>query len=241
MGMVSRERRNLAVDVNGHGFAENWFKLLEKFSVEKVYPAGATIYMEGDIGENLYFIKNGTVKLTKTSDDGTALTFNYFYPNDVFGEFDLIQNARYTFSTKAMTWVRLGAIRQKDLEWLIYHNGEFALNYTKWLSYRQKYTQLKLRDLLFHGKNGALASTLVRAANTYGVKEGEHLLITRKMTHNELAELIGATRETVNRMLSKLKKGGLIDYENGRISILDLQGLKAICHCEECPLEICRL
>ncbi|MFP3490515.1 helix-turn-helix domain-containing protein, partial [Staphylococcus sp. SIMBA_130] len=82
--------------------------------------------------------------------------------------------------------------------------------------------------------HGALASTLIRIANTYGIEEGDTIRMTTKFTNTEIADLIGATRETVNRMLNQLKKDHIIAYENGTIMIKDLEQLKAICHCEGC-------
>lgn len=117
----------------------------------------------------------------------------------------------------------------------------FSIEFTKWVSYSQQLIQTKLRDLMFFGKNGALASAIIRMTNTYGMQKDGKWEITKKITHDEIACLIGTPRETVTRMLSQLKKDGLIQNEKGYINVIDLAGLRSICRCEDCPLHVCRL
>ena len=100
---------------------------------------------------------------------------------------------------------------------------------------------MKLRDLLLYGKNGALAAILIRISNTYGINKNDKIVISKRFTNIELAKLIGATRETVSRLLTGFKQDGLIHYNYGNIEILNVNGLKEINQCENCPLEICRL
>ncbi|UUZ85022.1 helix-turn-helix domain-containing protein [Paenibacillus sp. P26] len=102
-------------------------------------------------------------------------------------------------------------------------------------------TQTKFRDLMMFGKPGALCSLLIRLNNSYGEACGKHHRIAVKMNNTEMAEMIGATRESVNRMLSEMKKEDVIDMESGHVIIKDLDYLRDVCHCENCPKDICRL
>ncbi len=102
-------------------------------------------------------------------------------------------------------------------------------------------TQTKFRDLMMFGKPGALCSTLIRLCNSYGVQRDDGIYISSKQTHTDLAEMIGATRESVNRMLNDLKTRGVLSYEHQHLVIHDLNYLRDICHCENCPKDICRM
>ncbi|WP_231571063.1 Crp/Fnr family transcriptional regulator [Gordoniibacillus kamchatkensis] len=114
----------------------------------------------------------------------------------------------------------------------------------KWMSLQHRTTQSKFRDLMLFGKPGALASTLIRLCNSYGVATKDGIRIDAKLTNTELADFIGATRESVNRMLSDLKKDGIIDMSGGHLVVKSLAELKSICQCPSfpaCPREICRI
>ena len=77
----------------------------------------------------------------------------------------------------------------------------------KWMGIHHRITQTKFRDLMMYGKPGALTSTLIRLSNTYGQHQADDtILINKKITHTDLSNMIGATRESVNRMLSDLRK-----------------------------------
>lgn len=219
----------------------NGFTQLSKYMKTRSFNKNTAIYCEGDALNHLYYVKEGSVKVSKVSDDGKDLILNYFFPGDLFGEYRLNGDQLATFSAEAVEDCKIGILSFEDLNNCISQHGELGLSFSEWLSKMQWFTQLKLRDILFHGKNGALASTLIRAANTYGLREGERIIISQKMTNYDLANLIGATRETVNRLMSQFQKDGLVDVHNSRISIINLKKLQKICHCEHCPLAICRL
>lgn len=220
--------------------SENFLKL-KGIMYEHYVPKGSCVFWEGDPADKLYYLQSGAVRLKKMTDDGKDLALYYFREDDLFGEFDQTSNGLCTFSAEAISDCTIGIIQQQDLEVLLWQHGDLALDFMKWMGYMQRFTQLKLRDLMFYGKTGALASTLIRISNTYGKRHGNTIHIIERFTNTELASLIGATRETVNRMLGQMKKSKLISYEDGKIIILDLDSLKEICHCEECPAHICRL
>lgn len=238
---IAKNAKHLIVESNTTQFSETNFTKLENIMNEKHFKTNSRVFYEGDACDNLYYVKEGVVKISKVSDNGSDLTLHYFYPGDLFGEFNPNQDKYATFSAEAVTNCTIASISQTDLEQLLSNDGQLALEFSKWLSHMQWYIQLKLRDLLFHGKNGALASFIIRAANTYGISDGDKIHIAKRFTNIEIANMISATRETVNRMLTKLKNDELIEYGQGRITILNLKELKKICHCEECPLGICRL
>lgn len=239
MAQLAKVKETVAVEPNTSNF--RGFEKLKAIIHDKRFTKKSAIYCEGDPCEYLFFIKKGTVKLSKVSDDGMDLTLHFFYPGDLFGEYNGADQHPANFFAEAVTDCTIGCIHQEELNAYMAQDGDLAVEFSKWLSGMQWYTQIKLRDILFHGKNGALASTLLRAVNTYGVELDGAIHITRKFTNYELANLIGATRETVNRMLSQFQKDGLIDHVNGRLTILNVEELKKICHCEGCPLSICRL
>jgi CRP/FNR family transcriptional regulator len=204
-------------------------------------PAGTHLYWEGDPTDKLFYIKRGRVKITKATDDGKQLIMYMFQTGDMFGELETFHTATHNFNAETAEDSVIGIIQQKDLEVLLWQHGDFALEFIKWLTQIHRITQTKFRDLMMFGKPGALCSMLIRLSNTYGKPFGDGILITTRLTNNELAEMIGATRESVNRMLSDLRKQDVIDYHNSLIVIKDPMYLRDLCHCENCPGTICRV
>lgn len=202
---------------------------------------GAHVFQEGDQADNLYFIHSGRVKLTKFTEDGKEYMMSLFHSGDLFGQVDPFEDSKHIYSAIATDYCELGIIQREDLEVLLWQNGDLAIDFMKWMGYMHRLTQTKFRDLMMYGKPGALCSTLIRLANSYGHTTQDGIQIALKLTNSELADYICSTRESVNRMLSELKKVGAISMHDGIITITDLKHLQGICRCETCPVELCRI
>ena len=227
---------------NSFLFSQENMDRLKDLMIDEELAKDSYLFNEGDRSDSLYFIKEGAVKLTRVTDDGKDLTLYYYQAGDIFGEFGEIPAASHqAFSAIATCDCKIGVLNREDLEIAIWQYSDLGIDFINWVSHMNRFTQLKLRDLMFFGKLGALASTLIRIANTFGMENEDAIFISEKFTNQELASMIGSTRETVNRMLSQLKKEGIIHYENGKLVILDIGYLRQICHCEGCPKHICRL
>ncbi len=226
---------------NSFLFSQENMDRLKDLMIDEELAKDSYLFNEGDKSDSLYFIKDGAVKLTRVTDDGKDLTLYYYQTGDIFGDFGDTPTLYQTYSAIATCDCKIGVLNRRDLEIAIWQNSDLGIDFINWVSHMNRFTQLKLRDLMFFGKLGALASTLIRIANTFGQEKENAIYIYEKFTNHELASMIGATRETVNRMLSQLKKDDIIHYENGKLVILDIGYLRQICHCEGCPRHICRL
>ncbi|KAF4325219.1 hypothetical protein G195_001314 [Phytophthora kernoviae 00238/432] len=162
-------------------------------------------------------MKRGRAQITKSTDEGKELIMYMYQSGDMIGQADPFFGSKHSFSAEVLEDSEIGVLEHKDLEMLICQHCDFAIDFMKWMGIHHRLTQTKFRDLMLYGKPGALCSTLIRLSNSY------------------------ATRESVNRMLSDLRKKDAIEYDNGMIVIKDLHMLQGICHCELCPNEICRI
>jgi len=225
-------------------FTKAHFQLLEELMYPKKAKAGEYLFWEGDATGKLYYVRSGSVKVTKTTEDGKTVNLTIQRRGDLLGELGMTGSDMYDYSAVLLEDGEFGVIQEKDLEILLHRHGDFAVAFTKWMALQHRTTQSKFRDLLLFGKPGALASTLIRLCNTCGVVTKDGIRLTIKLTNTELAEFIGATRESVNRMLSDLKADDIIEIEGGCITVKSLNRLKAICQCPSfpaCPREICRI
>lgn len=202
---------------------------------------GSYLFWEGDAASRLYFVLKGQVKIIKTLDTGRAITLYLHQEGDLIGQLDPFPDSVHAFAAKVAEDGTFGVIQRDDLEALLWQHGDLAIEFARWAGMTQRLTQAKLRDFMLFGKTGALCSLLIRLGNSYGVDEEEGTIIGCKLSHAEMADMIGATRESVNRTLGSLKKKGVIDFRDGCIVICDLAYLRDVCQCENCPKEICRI
>lgn len=219
---------------------DNFSKILETMYEHHV-AEGSYLFWEGDAADKLYFIKKGRIKITKSTDDGKQLTLYIYQEGDLFGQMDPFGNSIHSFNAEVTEDSSVGIIQQRDLETLLWQHGDLAVEFMKWMGLMHRLTQTKFRDLMMFGKPGALCSTLIRLNNSYGKDAGSHRIIDKKITNTDLAEMISATRESVNRMLHDLKNMEVIALDKGYIVIKDLNYLRDLCHCEDCPGSICRV
>jgi CRP/FNR family transcriptional regulator, cyclic AMP receptor protein len=215
---------------------------LEQISTNQHYPKESILFMDGDIAKNLYLIKSGRVKIGKTTLEGKELTLYICQESELIGELALFQpNTTYTTTAEMLDDGEIGVISKKSLEELLSTNGKLALEFMKWMGAAYRRNQSKFRDLILHGKHGALYSTLIRMTNSYGKNVENGILIDLYLTNQELAKFIGTPRESVNRMLSELRKNKIVSIDNGYITIHDLEYLKRFIDCDDCPPDVCRI
>ena len=220
--------------------AESLDKLKSIMYTKKV-EKGAYLFWEGEAADKLYFVLSGRVRTTKNSDSGRNFTIYLHQQGDLFGQLDPFQDSVHSFSAEVTESGTIGIIQRKDLEVLLWQHGDLAVEFMKWMGLMHRITQTKFRDLLMFGKPGAICSLLIRLSNTYGITVDQGIYIELKINNSEMADMIGATRESVNRMLSDLKKDEVIEYQGGHLIIKNLEYLRNICQCEHCPKEICRM
>jgi CRP/FNR family transcriptional regulator len=203
---------------------------------------GSFLFQEGSIAEELYIVQSGIVQISKIIPDGRELTLRMCSKGDFIGESNLFSpSPRYLLSARVAESGEVAVIMKNVLEEKLSQNLALSLEFMKWMSQQYRKTQTKFRDLVLHGKKGALYSTLIRITNSYGTKTNQGILIELPLTNQELANFCGTSREVVNRLLSELRKQGVISIEKGSITIHDLDYLKMEIDCEDCPIEICKI
>ncbi|MGI2328272.1 Crp/Fnr family transcriptional regulator [Planococcus sp. YIM B11945] len=217
-------------------------ELLSVRHIVKDFPKGAYLFQEGDAIDGIYMVRKGKVQIGKVTPDGRELTLKICGANQLVGEATVFSApVKYMLDAKAIEAVSCAKIALTDLEEELLHNAKLAAAFMKWMGIDQQKTQTKFRDLLLHGKKGALYSTLIRLSNSYGVPKQDSILIDMHLTNQELANFCGMTREVVNRMLSELKKRDIISFAEGKMTIHDLSYLKTEINCENCPISLCKI
>ncbi|WP_102261840.1 Crp/Fnr family transcriptional regulator [Mesobacillus jeotgali] len=220
----------------------NLNKLFEKVHRIKSIDKGRFLFEEGNTADELYIIQSGKFQISKMVPDGRELTIRMCSAGELVGELSLFsQTSQHILNARASESGTVAVIQKDKLEAEIEKDSGLALELVKWLSLQHRKSQTRFRDLVLHGKKGALYSTLIRMVNSYGVKTEDGLKIDVSLTNQELANFCGTSREVVNRLLSDLRKSKIISIDKGFITIHALNRLKREIDCENCPIEICNI
>lgn len=201
------------------------------------------LFQEGMAANELFIIRSGKFQISKITPDDRVLSLRICSSGDIIGELTLFSNQpKYLQNAKAIENGEVIVVNKKYLEEKLQEDSILAFEYMKWMSQQFRKTHSKFRDLILHGKKGALYSTLIRMSNSYGIaNEDGSVLIDIPLKNQELANFCGTTRESVNRMLNSLKNDGIITIHRGRITLRNIQFLREEINCENCPVEICRI
>ncbi|QOY34146.1 Crp/Fnr family transcriptional regulator [Anaerobacillus isosaccharinicus] len=215
--------------------------LLLSIGLEITAKSGTFLFYEGDFPENVYLIREGKVRLSKMTADGKEFSVHLKQKDELVGEVGLFNDMSISVTAEVIDDAILVKFERPALEAIFRENGEIAVAFMKWFARHTQSTQAKFRDLILCGKTGAFYSTLIRFSNSYGVKSDNGILINVQLTNQDIANYIGTTRESINRMLNDLKKDKIITMDKGFITIKDIEFLKDYLHCGDCPVEICTI
>ncbi|QCU77338.1 Crp/Fnr family transcriptional regulator [Citricoccus sp. SGAir0253] len=187
---------------------------------------GASAFHEGDQGDQLYVIMSGKIKLGRTAPDGRENLLAILGPGEVFGEMALFNPAPRTASATAVSATRLAGLRHDNLRKVIQSTPEVSMQLLRALAQRLSKTNESLADLVFSDVPGRVAKALLDLADRFGRPATDGLLVAHDLTQEELAQLVGASRETVNKALAEFVQRGWIRLENRAVVVLDLQRLR---------------
>lgn len=201
--------------------SENILEEILKLQSTKKYKKGEIIFFEGDKGEAFFFVKSGKVKIYKTSLDGRDITLNILGEGSIFAEVTLFNDVSYPATVETMENSEIGIILNKDIEKMILSNNELALQIIKVLSKRLYRSQKTIKDMAFSDTYNRTSRTLLDLCERHGKETKTGIEIDIGITRQDIANMVGTSRETVSRIISDLKKEGVVDTSAKKIIIID--------------------
>ena len=205
---------------------DEFLEKIYKISRVRKYEKGRIIFMEGEPGEAFFYIKSGLVKISKLSRDGREHILHVLNEGHVFAEVTLFSNTEYPATAEVLEDAEIGIIKNEDLEKVIKENPDLSLQMIKYLNKRLVEAHMKIRNLALYDTYERTAQALVKLAEDYGKKSSKGVNLDINISRQELANIVGTTRETVIRALTAFKKERLIGIEKNTITIIDLESLK---------------
>jgi CRP/FNR family cyclic AMP-dependent transcriptional regulator len=186
------------------------------------------VVREGDPGETFYVIAEGSVAVCRIAPDGRETILSILKEGDFFGEMSVLDSSLRSASIKTLTEVELGIIKREDFLDLLDNNPQIGKLLVIELSDRLRAANQLIAATTSQDIRSRLASLLLNLSENFGEPTENGIRISLRLTNQEMANMIGTTRETVNRTLNRFWDDRLIDMRTSHVVITDRSRLKAL-------------
>jgi len=198
------------------GLQDFYIKDLAEKGEIKSWPAGTQIISEGEAGDAVYFILSGRVKVTLYGEEGREIVLAVLKDGDMFGELSIIDDQPRSANVEAVKKLECLVIgKNAFLEYLATHHKVYMMLFA-YLTGRLREATRKIGGLALLDVCGRIAHTLIGMSKS-GPSTKEKVISVERLTHEELAAMIGSSREVVSRALKKMTQEGYIKMEKDRI------------------------
>lgn len=192
---------------------------------KKFYRKNQFIFRDGEPADSIYLIKYGRVKLFKISEGGKEITLDILKEDDIIGENTFFEeNARHTLNAQAMEDTFVCSCDKKHFTILL-QNPATALKIIRMLGEKLNNYTDKVASIAFQDVKGRISSVLLRLANEYGKPSSEGTVIDINLTHQDIANLVNASRVMVSNVLSDLRQEGAIATRRNQFVLLSPEKL----------------
>ena len=205
------------------GISESEAQKVARPCAERRYRKGATIFSKDDSADSLYIVKDGRVRLLSLSDKGTETILHILTQGAIFGEL-LLSEEKRALTAVAGTDVLVTVIPKGSLVELLSSIPTVSKNFIRLLSKRLAKVEKEFADSGHTWSYHRLSKVLLRLCEEHGQETRKGTVIPLRLTHEDLANLIGTTRETVTTQLNRFRRKGLIEWE-GRFLLVNRQRL----------------
>jgi CRP-like cAMP-binding protein len=188
---------------------------------ERTYPKGSVILFQGDPGDSLYVLRQGRAKVVLIGEDGREVILGVLEPGAHFGELALIDDQPRSAHVIAMEDSQLLILRREDFRRRVEANPTVAWALLTELSRRLRRADQKIGGLVLLDVPGRISRLLLDLS-----AESESATIEKPLTHQTIAQMIGASRETVSRAMKEFQEDGLIRVERRRIAVANRDALE---------------
>src|SRR5580698_3731699 len=225
-GLVEDAERVLRRAPLFEGLDEENARGLRRQMTEVHLNRGEHLFLEGQDGDRMYVVLDGKLKLTRAAADGRENLLGVIGPGEMFGELSLFDPRPRTSTASAVTDATLAALAHDALRPWLPERPEVSMHMLQALAQRLRRANDVVADLVFTDVPGRVAKNLLDLADRFGEQEREGLHVHHDLTQEELAQLVGASRETVNKALADFAARGWLQISARSVLILDIERLR---------------
>jgi CRP/FNR family cyclic AMP-dependent transcriptional regulator len=190
---------------------------LARLATRRRFPKDTVVFFENEEGDTFFMIVEGRVKVTILGDDGREIILSVLGPGDFFGEMALLDNEPRSATTIAVEETELLTLQRADFQSVLSDNRSITSALIKVLTARLRRANHQISTLALLDVYGRVARVILDMAREEGKRLKDGRIAFRRATHQEIANRIGTTRETVTRMLKDLERQGLIHVDGKEI------------------------
>lgn len=198
---------------------------LEKKARIKKFPKGATLYLPTDRSDGTFLVAEGRIRICSTTPEGKQTILAFIEPGELFGELSLLDSSSREERAEAALNSTVVYLPSDHLRALMEVSAPLALGVTKLIGFRRKRIERRLKSLLYRNNRERLTHLLLELSEQYGNATSEGIELSIRLSHQDLASIIGATRETVTTLLGEMQSEKLLQIRRQRLLILDLRKL----------------
>lgn len=199
---------------------------LADITTEQHYARKQIVFMEGHPREAVYFICSGSVKIFKVDEDGNEQVINLLKEGEMFPHVGFFDHGPYPATAEVIQDAILLKIRLDDFEALIMESPQIAVKVMRIMGRKIMSLQKRIQEFISEDVYHRVVHTLLRLAEESGKQKGESVVIEMPITNQDLANMVGTSRESINRILNGLKREKLLKLGRKSITILDIRRLR---------------
>src|ERR1700693_2307619 len=201
------------------------FDQLCRYAKHSTLKRGATIVSKGDPGNSLIAVISGTVKISVSSADGRSAILNLIGPGEIFGEMSVLDGQPRSADATANTNCEIFIIDRREFLPFVRSQPALAMKFIELLCTRLRWTSDQVEQIILQNLPGRLASALLRLTDKQTLAPGAR---TIAVTQQEISEMVGMTRESINKQLRVWAARNWVRLEHGAIVVLNTEALRAL-------------
>ena len=186
------------------------------------------IYFPEQATGNIYFLKEGHVKLYRLHEDGREVILDILGPGEIFGELTLCGEGGGQDYASALDEALICTVKKPDFEAMLLNSPEMNLRLTRWFGLRLRKFEEKVNDLAFKDVTQRIIGFLVRYAEEFGKIKSGTVTVPAFLSHQDIAFLTASSRQTVTTTLNDLREKGIIGFDRKHLMIQDMERLKTL-------------
>lgn len=200
-------------------------KELERRCRSRQFARGTPIYLPADEADGVLLMAQGRAKICSFTEEGKQAILAFIEPGELFGELALLGEAEREEYAEALEKSSVVLIPRDVMQHLVEANPHVSMGITKLFGLRRRRIERRLKYLLFRSNRERLIHLILELSEQYGLGTAEGIELKIKLSHQDLASVIGSTRETVTVLLGELQTEGLLKLARRKIVVVDIEGL----------------